>query len=243
MKDNLIIYHDPTELADQISDRLMELISKSTGSRFNLAISGGATPNLLFSALASKYSDSVLWQKTHFWWVDERMVPAIDPESNFGTVVQLLFSKIEIPEKNIHYIHGDANPTRESEFYAGKIKQELPAKNGWPMFDLILLGMGGDGHTASIFPDQIGLMRSDQICEIAHHPVTNQTRITLTGRVIDNAALVWFLVTGAEKTKRLAEIICKKENTTGFPAAWIDPVHGELSWILDESAASLLSQK
>ena len=242
MRPNLTIFENPAALADRVSDRLMEQISKSSGRRFDLAISGGSTPNFLFSALASKYPDSVLWQKTHFWWVDERMVPSDDPESNFGTVQKLLISKIDIPENNIHHIHGQADPKRESDYYADQIQQEVPSENGSPLFDLILLGMGEDGHTASIFPEQIELMNSDRICEVAHHPVTNQARITLTGRVINNAAGVWFLVTGVGKAKRVAEIIHRTKNAPQLPASYIDPVHGELCWFLDEPASSSLSQ-
>ncbi len=242
MRPNLTIFENPAALADRVSDRLIEQISKSSGRRFDLAISGGSTPNFLFSALASKYPDSVLWQKTHFWWVDERMVPSDDPESNFGTVQKLLFSKIEIPKENIHYIHGDANPLQESENYSILIQQNLSSLDGWPEFDLILLGMGEDGHTASIFPDQIGLMHSDRICEVAHHPVTNQARITLTGKVVNNAAKIWFLVTGSGKAERLAEIIGRTKNAPQLPASYIDPVHGELCWFLDEPASSSLSQ-
>ncbi len=242
MERDLQIFKNPELLSDHVSDHLMNCIACSTESTFHLAISGGSTPNLFFSALASKYPDSALWQKTHFWWVDERMVPSNDPESNFGTVQKLLFSKIEIPKENIHYIHGDANPLQESEKYSILIQQNLSSLDGWPEFDLILLGMGEDGHTASIFPDQIGLMHSDRICEVAHHPVTNQARITLTGRVINNAAGVWFLLTGVGKAKRMAEIIHRTENASQLPASYIDPIHGELCWFLDEPASGSLSQ-
>jgi len=240
MRGILRIYKDPEVLALHVADQLMELIAQSHGEKFNMAISGGSTPNLLFSTLAKKYADSVLWEKTHFWWVDERMVPARDPESNFGTAQKLLFSLIEIPEDNIHIIHGEENPQQESENYARQIQEELPVNEGWPLFDLILLGMGEDGHTASIFPDHIELMQSTQVCEVAHHPLTNQARISLTGIVLNNATRVWFLVTGAEKAGRLAEINSGSEKSSLYPASCINPVHGELSWFLDKQAARLL---
>jgi 6-phosphogluconolactonase len=240
MNHNITIFKDPQELADRAGDWLMDQIAKSTGSRFDLAISGGSTPSLLFSALASKYADSVLWQKTHFWWVDERMVAPGDPESNFGTAQKLLLSKIALPEKNIHRIIGEADPLQEVENYSQQIHKELLMVNGWPKFDLILLGMGDDGHTASIFPNQTELMISGRICEIAYHPVTNQVRITLTGRVINNAATICFLVTGAGKAGRLSEIFSGDENSKRLPAALIQPVKGELVWYLDQQAAKLL---
>jgi 6-phosphogluconolactonase len=241
MNQNITVFKDPQELADQVSGWIIDQIAKSKGSRFDLAISGGTTPNLLFEALAKKYPDSILWQKTHFWWVDERMVAPNDPESNFGTVQKLLFSKIALPEKNIHRIKGESDPLHEAENYSQKIIEALKIVDGWPAFDLILLGVGDDGHTASIFLNQAALLVSDCLCEMAYHPVTNQTRITLTGSVINNAALICFLVTGAGKAERLSEIFSRDENSKQLPAAQIKPVNGELMWYLDKEAAGLLA--
>jgi len=155
MKSNLHIFKCPEELANQFADLMMSWVEKHSGNSFNLAISGGKTPDLLFSMLASKYENSTRWQKIHFWWVDERMVPPTNPESNFGVVQKLLFSKISIPEENIHRIKGENAPETETHSYSVQIQEKLPQQDGWPVFDLILLGMGDDGHTASIFPDQI----------------------------------------------------------------------------------------
>lgn len=241
MNQNITVFKDPQELADQVSDWLMDQIAKSTGSRFDLVISGGSTPKMLFSELASKYADSILWQKTHFWWTDERMVAPFDPESNFGTAQKLLFSKIDIPEKNIHRIKGESDPLQEVENYSQNIIETLTIVNGWPAFDLIFLGMGDDGHTASIFPNQTELLVSNRLCEIAYHPVTNQIRITLTGGVINHASLICFVVTGAGKAERLSGIFSNDENSKQLPAALIKPVNGELVWFLDKQAAGYLS--
>ncbi|MEI6276394.1 MAG: 6-phosphogluconolactonase [Prolixibacteraceae bacterium] len=241
MKRDLQIFSQPELLAGHVGDLLMNRIACSLSDRFHLALSGGSTPNLLFSALSSKYADSALWQKTHFWWVDERMVPSQDPESNFGMAQKLLFSKIAIPGNNIHPIHGEVDPLEESGNYASTIRQALPVIDEFPVFDLILLGMGEDGHTASIFPNHPELLYSDRICEVAHHPVTNQPRITLTGRVINNADAVWFLVTGTGKAERLAEVFSRSEISGKLPSAHIHPVHGEMSWFVDEPASRLIS--
>ena len=240
MNGNLQIFKNPEALADQVSDQLINWMARAKGSLFHLAISGGSTPNLLYAALASKYADSVLWQKAHFWWVDERMVSPDDPASNFGVVHQLLFSKIDIPEMNIHRIRGENEPFQEANNYIQQIKGSLNMNIGWPQFDLILLGMGEDGHTASIFPNQLELLNSERICEVATHPVTFQQRITLTGRVINGAAKVCFLVTGMNKAWCLSEIWLKRKKATQLPAAYIHPVNGELFWYADESAASFL---
>ncbi len=241
MNRNFIVFKNAEVLADQVSGLLMNQIARAKGSQFHLAISGGSTPNLLYAALASKYADSVLWQKAHFWWVDERMVSPDDPASNFGVVHQLLFSKIDIPEMNIHRIRGENEPFQEANNYIRQIKGSLNMNIGWPQFDLILLGMGEDGHTASIFPNHLELLNSERICEVVTRPDTFQQRITLTGKAINNAEKVCFLVTGANKVGCLSEILLKKEKAKLLPAAYIHPINGELVWYADESATSFLS--
>ncbi|HEY5511905.1 MAG TPA: 6-phosphogluconolactonase [Prolixibacteraceae bacterium] len=212
----------------------------SGSSRFDLAISGGSTPQIVFSALATKYADSPLWQKTHFWWVDERMVPPDHPESNFGVANRLLFSKINIPEKNIHRIKGENEPQLEAESYAQQLNSQVPAQISRPVFDLIILGLGDDGHTASIFPDQLELLESDLICAVAHHPVSGQARVTLTGNQINHASEICFLVTGVNKAERLSEIAAGGKKAKPLPASYIHPENGELFWYCDAGAAELL---
>lgn len=240
MTGKLHIFKDPEELAGQVSHLLVTWIIDAPGDRYHLALSGGSTPNLLFSALANHYAGSAVWQKTHFWWVDERMVPPGDPESNFGVAQKLLFANIAIPPENIHRIRGEADPAVEALRYAGEIDEQLEKTAGWPRFDLVLLGMGDDGHTASIFPDQLTLIDSDKICEVAHHPLTLRQRITLTGKVINRAASVCFLVTGENKAGQLTEIALGGEKARHLPAFAIRPVNGQLDWYVDEQAARLL---
>jgi len=239
-KDNLLILKSPEELATQFADQLMSWAENHSGNTFHLAISGGKTPDLLFSVLASKYPDSSLWQKVHFWWVDERMVPPSDPESNFGVAQKLLFSQISIPEENIHRIKGENAPEVEALSYSAQIQKNIPQSNGWPVFDLILLGMGDDGHTASIFPNQMHLLDSERICEVATQPQSGQKRITLTGRAISLAKKVCFLITGLNKAERLSEIWNNPEKANSLPAAHIHPENGDLEWYLDEPAAMFI---
>jgi len=240
MTRNLHIFKSPEELANQFADQLMSWVEKHSGNSFNLAISGGKTPDLLFSVLAAKYADSSLWQKIHFWWVDERMVPPSNPESNFGVAKKLLFSKISIPEENIHRIKGENAPEEEALSYSAQIQENLPQHDSWPVFDLILLGMGDDGHTASIFPDQLELLHSSHICEVAIQPQSGQKRVTLTGKTISSAKKVCVLVTGSNKAERLAEIWNNPEKANQLPASHIQPENGDLEWYLDESAAVLI---
>lgn len=239
-KTDLHIFNSPEELADRFSNLMMSWVENRSENAFHLAISGGKTPDLLFSVLASKYADLSAWQKVHFWWVDERMVPQNDPESNFGVVQKLLFSHITIPEENIHRIKGENNPQIEVLSYSAQIQKNVPQKNEWPVFDLILLGMGDDGHTASIFPDQMHLLESEQICEVATQPQSGQKRVTLTGEAINNALRVCFLVTGPNKAERLSEIMNNPAKAKLLPAAQIKPANGLLEWYIDEQAAQLI---
>ena len=243
MIQNLHIFKNPEDLSNQFADQLMSWVEQHTGNSFNLAISGGKTPDLLFSVLALKFADSLLWQKVHFWWVDERMVPPSDPESNFGVAQKLLFSQISIPEENIHRIKGENAPEAEALYYSSLIQKNLPQQNDWPVFDLILLGMGDDGHTASIFPDQMYLLNSDRICEVATHPQSGQKRVTLTGRAIAHAMKVCFLITGLNKAERLSEIWGNPERAKALPTAQIQPENGLLMWFLDQAAANHILQK
>lgn len=240
MKDNLYIYSTPEDLANELADQLISWISEHPGTAFHLAVSGGKTPDLLFDIMSKKFPHSYLWQKVHFWWVDERMVSADDPESNFGTVNRRLFSKIVIPGENIHRIKGENDPQAEAISYSDQVRERLMHQKGLPAFDLILLGMGDDGHTASIFPDQMHLLGSTHICEVAVNPQSGQRRVTLTGRVINNASAVCFIVTGAGKAERMAEIGGNQEKANLLPAAHIHPENGNLYWYLDQAAAKPL---
>lgn len=236
MIQNLHIFKSPELLASQFAGQLMSWMENHSGDRFHLAISGGNTPNLLFSVLAEKYANSPCWQKIHFWWVDERMVSSDHPESNFGVARKLLLSQISIPEENIHRIKGENIPNIEALSYSAQIQEKLPLSEGWPVFNLILLGMGDDGHTASIFPDQLHLLNSTNVCEVAVHPFTGQKRITLTGKVINNAEKICFLVTGSGKANPFSEIRKRTEKANLLPASFIIPANGDLFWFVDELA-------
>jgi 6-phosphogluconolactonase len=240
MIQNLHIFKNPEEIATHFADQMMNWMKSSSEESFHLAISGGKTPDLLFSVLAEKYKNSSLWQKTHIWWVDERMVLPNHPDSNFGVARKLLLSQISIPEVNIHRIKGENIPENEARSYSAQIQETIRLQESWPVFNLILLGMGDDGHTASIFPDQMHLLNSENFCEVAIHPITKQKRITLTGKIINHAEKICFLVTGAGKANLFSEIKNGTEKAILLPAAYIIPEYGDLYWFVDESAAQLI---
>jgi 6-phosphogluconolactonase len=208
-----------------------------------IALSGGSTPQILFSIFASEYSHALDWKKLHFFWVDERCVPHDNKDSNFGTADRLLFQKISIPRENLHPVHGSENPMNEVVRYMGEILTHIPCAGKFPVFDLIILGMGNDGHTASIFPGQLDLFESPAICSVSEHPESGQKRITLTGKVINNALDIVFLVTGDAKAQQIKSIFEDAPDAYDFPAKKIHPVNGQLSWYFDKEAAALISDK
>jgi 6-phosphogluconolactonase len=233
------IYKTTSDLAEAFAIELIKEISEAAVKKalFTIALSGGSTPAILYSVLAEKYGQAVDWRFVHFFWGDERCVPVNDPESNFGAATSIFLGRIDIPEKNIHRIRGEADPSAEAVRYASEIIDNTRSSGGFPVFDHIILGMGEDGHTVSIFPSNSQLLFSDKLCEVATHPLTGQKRVTITGKVINNSEAVTFLVTGHSKAE-MVEQIFKKESD--FPASFIIPSHGRLVWLLDEKASRLI---
>ena len=180
------------------------------------------------------------WKRINFYWVDERCVPVESTESNFGEAERILFDKINTLV-NLHRIFGEDDPYEEAERYSGILKNNLPVEKDLPLFDIILLGMGEDGHTASIFPDQMNLLTSDKYCEVAIHPESGQKRITLTGKIINNADKIIFLITGKNKSEVVKDILEKKNGNEKYPAAHITGNNGNVKWYLDKDAAGLLN--
>lgn len=238
LKKNFRIFPTPEKLAEEFAAELVFMIksAEKAKSTFTIALSGGNTPKLLFSILAEKYSESVNWSFVHFFWADERCVPPGDTESNYGVAARLFFSRIQIPLKNIHRIKGEEEPEKEAIRYQKEILRHTKINRKFPVFDLIILGMGEDGHTASIFPGNPGLLESSKICATSAHPLTGQVRITLTGKVINNAESIVFLVTGKNKAGVVRDIFEKKAAAVNFPAFYIIPDHGKLLWLLDDGA-------
>ena len=230
----------PEAVARSLAESLIEW-SKDTNFR-HIALSGGSTPKLLFDILSEDYRDALPWESMEFYWGDERCVSPEDPESNYGMTRERLFSRIAIPESHIHRIRGEEAPDEEAGRYGALLRDRLPQKDGIPRFDLIILGLGTDGHTASVFPHEMQLWDAESTCAVATHPESGQKRITLTGKVINQAARVVFLVTGGSKRERVAEIIRGTPEAKAYPAARVRPQDGSLIWMLDEDAASGLTK-
>jgi len=231
------IYSRQKEVVKALAKEIYKLTKSSTQKRFDILLSGGNTPIKLFKKIAKKYAETIEWERIHFWWGDERCVLPVSDDSNFKQANDSLISKIVIPSSNIHRIKGENDPEEEAVRYANEIKGNLNLRGENPVFDIVLLGLGDDGHTASIFPDELELFEDERICAVSSHPLTGQKRITITGRVLNNANRVFFLVTGENKSQRVSEIMNDDEAAKLLPAYYISPTNGELIWFIDEAAA------
>ncbi|MEQ8471289.1 MAG: 6-phosphogluconolactonase [Marinoscillum sp.] len=236
-KDQIKSYKSPQLTAEAFGDYLVEK-AREKNDQFHVALSGGSTPKILFDYLVKNYKDDPIWSEMHFYWGDERCVPPTDDDSNFKMTKERLFDHLEIDEAQIHRVFGEDDPSEEAERYSSELVEFMPTKKGIPIFDLIILGMGEDGHTASIFPHQIELLESDKVCDVATHPISGQLRVTLTGHVINAAEEVVFLVTGAGKQPKIFEIFHRSGEWHGYPAAHISPLSGKLLWFVDEAAVA-----
>lgn len=240
------IFPTPNALSDLLALELANQIrnAEKSSTAFTIALSGGSTPRLLFSTLGDNYASSVDWSRVHFFWVDERCVPPDHPESNYGMTRKALLSKIEIPEGNIHRIRGEEDPSSEAKRYSEEIKKFVAHRERIPFFNIILLGLGEDGHTASIFPGNNALFLTDKLCDEAVHPKTGQKRITLTGKVINNAERIIFIVTGSNKAKVVKEIFGRETSEKKkYPPEFFNPAEGSITWYLDEAAGSLIRNR
>lgn len=234
------IFATSQDLNQTFTKWLKEILNKK--DKITLALSGGSTPKSLFDYWSELPESEIDWTKIKLFWGDERCVPPTDDESNFKMTNEHLFNNIQVPKENIFRIRGENNPDKEAEAYGNLLNHEVEVINGVPSFDIIILGMGDDGHTASIFPHEIELWNSGKNCVVATHPQTGQKRVSLTGKVINAAQNVAFLVTGENKADKLREIIEQPEKSEKkYPAALVQPESGNLLWFLDKKAAQKLT--
>ncbi len=204
----------------------------------HISLSGGSTPKMLFMLLAQpEYASSITWSNLHFWWGDERCVAPDDPESNYGEANALLFSHIDIPAENIHRILGEDDPETEAQRFSNEMMSTIPMENGVPVFDWILLGVGGDGHTASLFPNQTDYAEP-KLGITASHPDSGQIRVSKSAKVLQAAKRISYLVLGAGKADIVHEIHSTPATELPYPAAKIQSAQGETQWYLDADAAT-----
>ncbi|HMM16249.1 MAG TPA: 6-phosphogluconolactonase [Petrimonas sp.] len=235
------IFNTKEELNRAFTDYLKEILKDR--ERVTVALSGGSTPKSLFDYWAQRHATDIDWKSVFLFWGDERCVPPTDEQSNYRMTRDHLLDHVAIPERNIFRIKGENDPAAEAQRYSTLLQMEVETVDTVPSFDLVILGLGDDGHTASIFPHEIDLWESVDLCVVGTHPDSGQKRISLSGKVINHAQRVAFLVTGAAKAEKVKQIIeSGKEVAAAYPAAKVKPLTNNLVWFLDKEAARLLGK-
>jgi 6-phosphogluconolactonase len=207
---------------------------------FTMALSGGTTPRLLFECLSNNYREKIDWGKIKFFWGDERCVGPENDESNYKMARLSLLDKVPVQETNVFRVFGENDHQYEPDRYEAIVKKHVKFCTSIPQFDLMMLGLGEDGHTASIFPDNLKLFETDELFALAQNPYNKQNRITATGKLINHAALLVFIVTGESKAEMVSRVIKQSGDFSSLPASSVKPVNGEVYWLLDQKAASKL---
>jgi 6-phosphogluconolactonase len=242
MKPELHIFQDMEALSRAAASLFVDQAGQSIGERgrFLVALNGGSTPARLFQLLASDFRAQVDWQGVHIFWGDERCVPPEDPGSNYRQAQDLLLSWLSLPEANVHRIQGELGPAEAARDYALTLKRFSSPPLPWPRFDLVYLGMGEDGHTASLFPGSPVEMTEPALGVTAHYQDRPANRVTLTPVVFNRGRMVVFMASGEKKAATLAEVLSDTHNPELLPAQRIQPEEGRLVWLVDEAAASKL---
>jgi 6-phosphogluconolactonase len=244
-KPEIIVCHDAGELSRKAAEQFAS-VAKATVSvrgRFSVALSGGSTPKALYALLATdEFRSQLPWQQLHLFWGDERCVPPDHAESNFRMVEEALLSKITMPSENIHRMAGEKAPAEGAADYQVQLQKFFHLADGaWPRFDLVLLGLGEDGHTASLFPGSAALNEQQRWVATSYVEKLHAHRLTLTFPLINQAAQISFLVSGASKAPIVEAIICHSNDS--LPAARIQPVDGQLTWFVTQDAAGALAKR
>lgn len=255
----IVISENVSDACVALTESMIGVLKSIQGRDVYLAISGGSTPTRLFDLWAYRYEHEINWKRIQLFWVDERCVIPSDKESNYRMTVTHLINKLPFMEKHIHRIHGEANPKEEVLRYEEIVRKLLPWENGIPVFDLILLGIGNDGHTASIFPgDELPTPERDDICnpvfrvclnsedyqpnlpiyKVTQKPNSSQQRITMTLPLINMAKNVYLLAAGTEKSKIVSALFHKTPDAVNYPVYYVHPLDGPLICFLDRDAVS-----
>jgi len=242
----IAVYPDANALSQAAAQYVVQVANESIVShgRFTIALSGGSTPRKLFALLANEpYRSQINWALVEVFWADERNVPADDPESNYHLALSTLLRDVPIPTNQIHRA-----PAEEADREAAAHQYELEIKrvfgtDGIPSFDLIQLGMGPEAHTASLFPHQPSLHETQRLIIPVTVPKPPPPRLTFTPPLINAARHIQFLITGAEKADVLQAVLEGPYQPDEYPAQIVRPQHGEVTWMLDTTAAEKLQKR
>jgi len=235
MKPTIRIFKDADELSRAAADLFVTLAVQSIRERgrFLVALSGGSTPMALYRLLAREPID---WTRIHVFWGDERLVLPEDAENSYGQAREALLKHIPIPTENIHRVASELDPVAAARDYASILREFAAPPLDWPRFDLVLLGLGEDGHTASLFPGSPVDATEPVIAVTAQYQGRPARRVTLTPPVFNAARQVIFLVTGANKAVTLKGVFSDYNSSEQVPAKRIQPADGQVTWLVDKAA-------
>lgn len=241
----ILVFDDAGGVARAAADRFVEVAQAAIAERgrFSVALAGGSTPRRTYELLAtSEYRTRISWGSVHIFFGDERCVPPTDAESNYRMAREAMIELLPIPSQNIHRMAGEGDPAEGARLYEQELRTYFDGAAAWPRFDLVLLGMGEDGHTASLFPGTPALAERQAWVVANRVEKLSLFRITLTAPAINHAAHILFMVTGAGKAERLSEVIHGPRDPQRLPAQMIQPGDGSLTWLVDKAAAASLPQ-
>lgn len=233
----LFSFPTPALTAEAVTQKLIAALALHGGRVFNLAISGGSTPAMLFQLWRGAYNGKIAWNQINLYWVDERCVGEESIESNYGEAKRGFIDYLVIKPKQVYPINGTEEPTLEAARYSNLLKENLPQHNGYPVFDMVILGVGSDGHTSSLFPGQKEVLQSTHVYEATVHPATGQSRIALTAGPICQAGISIFHVTGASKAAVVEAMLASRvECEELYPALYISRRANHVELYTDDEA-------
>lgn len=240
---HITVFSDVDTLSQEAAEYIVRIANEAINNfgRFTIALSGGTTPKKLYTLLGSEpYSSQIDWGRVDIFWSDERCVPPDDAESNFRMAQEVLLSKISIPAQQIHRMPADQQDRDAASLAYTREMQRTFGVDGVPAFDLIQLGMGPEGHTASLFPHQPSLHEQQRLVMPVSVPKPPPARLTFTPRILNEARHILFLVTGKEKADAVHAVLESEYQPDEYPAQIVQPGRGEVTWMLDTGAASKL---
>jgi len=243
-KPDLVILDDNKALTTRAAEEIAHISGEAicTHGEFTICLTGGTTVGDVYRLMADRFHLSVDWKAVRFFWGDERCVAPDSPDSNYGLANKTMLSKLTLQPSQVHRIRGEDEPGPAARGYEDVLRQAFSLDEGeLPRFDLVLLGVGGNAHIASLFPHTQAIHESKRLAIAVEVDAPQRHRITLTAPVFNNAARVMLIVSGANKARAIKNILQGPRNPAEYPAQLIDPADGDVIWLMDKAAASLLT--
>jgi 6-phosphogluconolactonase len=241
----IVILDDALALYAHAAEEIAHFAGEAvcTHGEFTLCLSGGSTPAATYEMLGSKFHFSIDWKEVQFFWGDERCVPPDDPACNYAMTLRTLLSKLALKPSQVHRVLGEQPPDQAARAYEDELRSHFALGDGeFPRFDVVLLGLGENAHTASLFPGSAAIHESERLAlAVDVDDPIQRHRVTVTPPVINNASRVMFLVAGQAKAQAVWNVLKGPRDVDKFPAQVVAPERGELIWLLDKAAASLIA--